>query len=71
LSESYGEISRFYDALYDSAGKDYEAEATELQQLVQQRCPGARAWLDVACGTGAHLAQLAVRQRTGCALPDG
>jgi SAM-dependent methyltransferase len=59
VSESYGETSRFYDALYEAAGKDYEAESADLHELVQQRCPGARTWLDVACGTGAHLAYLA------------
>jgi SAM-dependent methyltransferase len=59
MSEPYGESSRFYDALYDAAGKDYEAESAELHRLVQERRPGARTWLDVACGTGAHLAHLA------------
>jgi SAM-dependent methyltransferase len=59
VSESYGQSSRFYDALYAAAGKDYEAESADLHQLVQERRPGARTWLDVACGTGAHLVHLA------------
>jgi SAM-dependent methyltransferase len=48
-----------YDLLYEAAGKDYAAEAAELHRLVQERRPGAATLLDVACGTGAHLAHLA------------
>ena len=47
-----------YDLLYESAGKDYEAEADALHTLIQQRAPGAAALLDVACGTGGHLVHL-------------
>lgn len=49
----------FYDALYASLGKDYGAEAQRLHELIQQhkRSPG-NALLDVACGTGQHLAFL-------------
>ncbi|MBI3925330.1 MAG: class I SAM-dependent methyltransferase [Armatimonadetes bacterium] len=43
----------FYDALYSF--KDYDAEALRLRALIGR--PGARL-LDVACGTGAHLARL-------------
>jgi SAM-dependent methyltransferase len=59
MAVSYGATSRFYDALYEAAGKDYLGESVDLHRLVQERCPGARDWLDVACGTGAHLAHLA------------
>ena len=41
-----------YDLLYEGAGKDYEAEATALHAVVQERAPGAASLLDVACGTG-------------------
>ena len=46
-----------YDAIYSF--KDYAAEAAEIHRLIQERKPGARTLLDVACGTGAHLEQLA------------
>lgn len=46
-----------YDAIY--AGKDYAAEAEQIRDLVTARRgrPGGRL-LDVACGTGRHLAHL-------------
>lgn len=47
-----------YDLLYEATGKDYGAEATTLHGLIQQRSPGARSLLDVACGTGGHLVYL-------------
>ena len=50
-----------YDLLYESLGKDYAAEAADLQALIERRRPGARTLLDVACGTGGHLRHL---QRT-------
>jgi SAM-dependent methyltransferase len=45
--------ARFYDAIYGF--KDYAAEAAKIDALIQQRNPGARTLLDVACGTGLHL----------------
>ena len=59
--DSFGRSSAVYDLLYAAAGKDYAAEADALHQLIQQRRPGATSLLDVACGTGAHLAQFADR----------
>jgi len=49
--------ARFYDAIYSF--KDYAAEAALVHELVGARNPGAETLLDVACGTGAHLAELA------------
>ncbi len=49
--------ARYYDALY--AWKDYPAEAARLRELIAERVPHARTLLDVACGTGIHLADLA------------
>ncbi len=51
--------AQFYDLIYAAAGKDYRAEALRLHELIQahKRSPG-KALLDVACGTGAHLAEL-------------
>lgn len=46
-----------YDAFYDALGKDYAWEARRVLQLV--RASGlrrARTLLDVACGTGRHIA---------------
>ncbi len=56
---SYDKSARIYDLLYVGAGiKDYHAETAELDRLIKESCPTARTLLDVACGTGAHLAQL-------------
>jgi SAM-dependent methyltransferase len=58
----YGKSARIYDLLYVGTGiKDYHAETAELDRLVKEACPTASTLLDVACGTGAHLAEL--RQR--------
>jgi SAM-dependent methyltransferase len=50
-----------YDAVY--SWKDYAGEAERIHELVQARKPGATSLLDVACGTGAHLAELRGRYR--------
>jgi SAM-dependent methyltransferase len=49
----------FYDAIYAAMGKDYVREAQQVHALIQQhtRTPG-KTLLDVACGTGSHLAVL-------------
>ncbi|GAB3013223.1 hypothetical protein GCM10023080_095440 [Streptomyces pseudoechinosporeus] len=53
----YGqELAKVYEIFYRSRGKDWTAEAEEVTQLVRARMPQARTLLDVACGTGAHLA---------------
>jgi SAM-dependent methyltransferase len=53
----FSRSARIYDAIY-SAIRDYPREAAELDRLIQDQRPGARTLLDVACGTGAHLAHL-------------
>lgn len=45
-----------YDLVYSF--KDYEAETEWVRQEIERRRPGARTLLDVACGTGKHLAHL-------------
>ena len=47
----------FYDAVY--GWKDYAEESEAVHRLIQERRPGARTLLDVACGTGGHLRHLA------------
>ena len=56
----FSRSARLYDAIY-ATFKDFPAEAERVHELVQARRPGARTLLDVACGTGAHLAHLAGR----------
>ncbi|GAB3078324.1 methyltransferase domain-containing protein [Nocardioides zeae] len=55
----FSESADLYDLVYEGAGKDYEAEFAHLLGLLRDRLPGARTLLDVACGTGKHLALLA------------
>jgi SAM-dependent methyltransferase len=52
----FRQSARIYDAVY--AWKDYVGEAERVHELVQARKPGAASLLDVACGTGMHLAEL-------------
>jgi SAM-dependent methyltransferase len=59
MEAQFDRSARVYDLLYAAAGKDYDTEAADLHRLVQDHRPGARTLLDVACGTGAHLARLA------------
>lgn len=52
----YGRFARYYDAYNRAIGKDAEAEATSVLELLREQGITARALLDVACGTGRHLA---------------
>jgi ubiquinone/menaquinone biosynthesis C-methylase UbiE len=52
----FARSARIYDAVY--SWKDYPREAERVHELVQARKPGAQTLLDVACGTGVHLAEL-------------
>ncbi len=47
-----------YDLIYAADGKDYARESHDIHELIQQRFPRASTLLDVACGTGGHLAYL-------------
>lgn len=53
----YNRSAEFYDAIYYF--KNYEKETAKLHELIQQhkRSPGNEL-LDVACGTGSHIAYL-------------
>jgi SAM-dependent methyltransferase len=56
---SYHGLARWYDAVYDALGKDYGAEAEALLAVVAREGAPVRSLLDVACGTGRHLAAFA------------
>jgi SAM-dependent methyltransferase len=53
--------AHLYDLIYEASGKDYASESAALDALIRERKPRARTLLDVACGTGAHLAHLRER----------
>ncbi len=48
--------ARFYDALYRF--KNYDAAAKAVDEVIRRHSPEARTLLDVACGTGEHIAAL-------------
>jgi ubiquinone/menaquinone biosynthesis C-methylase UbiE len=51
--------AHIYDLIYLSRGKDYEADAQSVHELVQANLKsGGNTLLDVACGTGIHLSYL-------------
>jgi SAM-dependent methyltransferase len=55
----YSRSAPYYDALYRSMGKDYVAEAQRVRDIVtQHKHSEGHTLLDVACGTGLHLAHL-------------
>jgi SAM-dependent methyltransferase len=55
----YTKLAHIYDALYCGAGKDYQREAEQVHALIQQHQRSTdNSLLDVACGTGGHLAYL-------------
>ncbi|MEZ4863640.1 MAG: GNAT family N-acetyltransferase [Caldilineaceae bacterium] len=55
----FDQSASYYDAIYEANGKDYTREVARLHELIQQHqhSAGTRL-LDVACGTGGHLAYL-------------
>ncbi|MDQ6823584.1 MAG: class I SAM-dependent methyltransferase [Candidatus Eremiobacteraeota bacterium] len=61
----YTQSARYYDALYRSMRKDYAREARMIAEIVERRktSPGNEL-LDIACGTGLHIAEL--RNRFAC-----
>ena len=63
----FSRSARIYDAIYASI-RDYPREAAELDRLIQEKRPGARTLLDVACGTGTHLEHLAGYEAEGLDL---
>lgn len=58
----YGDWAWAYDALYAARGQDRTAEAAEFLDVASEHLDRApSSWLDVACGTGAHLEELGKR----------
>lgn len=51
------EHAEVYEVTYRGRGKDWEREAESVAEIILARRPGAASLLDVACGTGAHLAR--------------
>jgi ubiquinone/menaquinone biosynthesis C-methylase UbiE len=51
-------VADLYDPIQRARGKQYRAESQKLVDLIRPRRPGAATLLDVACGTGQHLAHL-------------
>jgi SAM-dependent methyltransferase len=55
----YARSAEYYDLIYEAAGKDYARESQHVHALIQRNTrTRGRALLDVACGTGGHLAYL-------------
>ncbi|TVT60496.1 class I SAM-dependent methyltransferase [Amycolatopsis rhizosphaerae] len=48
-----------YELTYRHRGKSWEDEARDVTAIVRAQHPDAASLLDVACGTGAHLAEFA------------
>jgi SAM-dependent methyltransferase len=57
MSGPYRRSAELYDAIYSF--KPYAEEADAVRRRVEAERPGARTLLDVGCGTGVHLAELA------------
>ncbi len=58
---AYESSAAAYDVLHAARGKDYRREAAVVVDRIHRHLPGARSILDVACGTGRHLAAFAER----------
>jgi SAM-dependent methyltransferase len=56
----FSKTARYYDKVYSF--KDYESEADRLTAIIEENlCSDGRRLLDVACGTGGHIAYLKQR----------
>ncbi|MFH9067506.1 class I SAM-dependent DNA methyltransferase [Streptomyces coeruleorubidus] len=46
-----------FELVHAAKGRDWDAEADQVAELIRSRLPDATSLLDVACGSGAHLAR--------------
>ena len=56
MSNLYRHSVEAYEVLHAARGKDYAQEAADVVERIRRRRPEARSLLDVACGSGLHLA---------------
>ena len=55
----FTQSAKYFDALYRALGKEYPVEAARIKQLVaEHKRSEGNTLLDVACGTGMHIAHL-------------
>lgn len=59
MSRMYEHSPTAYDLLHGARQKDYVREAQEVVARIRRHRPDARSILDVACGSGMHLAAFA------------
>lgn len=60
--EAFEDYANYYDLLYRD--KDYSSEAHYVHCLLQRYVPGAKAVLELGCGTGIHASLLAAKDYT-------
>ena len=56
MDDLYEHSVAAYELLHAARGKEYAREAAAVAERIRRRRPEARALLDVACGSGLHLA---------------
>jgi SAM-dependent methyltransferase len=55
----FSKSAKFYNAIYETMGKNYPAEAQQVHSIIQQyKKTGENTLLEVACGTGLHISVL-------------
>lgn len=55
MDKPFHPSAEVYDVVYQHL--DYAGSAAIVETLIRERCPGASSLLDMACGTGKHLAE--------------